>query len=388
MQIVHINSLYILPKRKIMSNKFITFEKETNNLRSQNVPNFLVWYKEKISDTFNVLQSVPGMPSWNLVRVKNFLMNIFIDEFFTVSYKHVINISNINIDHSKLIKILMKFLKENNVVIYEEYGTYTSESFIFTNIGLISIWCLPTERRIKLYTFNKRNIESFIKKFKNIKNKNNFVFLTISTSDGIQNEIAIQVKKLKFDFSLYPYFNITDIKKFYSDYLKSSAGILFLQGVPGTGKTNFIKSILSHAKNKKIIFSTCKNTLNDHKFYSRANTIFILEDFDEYIIDKKLDNKIMNTLLNSTAGLNNVNSKFIISTNLSLNELQDTDCALLRPGRCFKVLKFEKLNYADSLTVINKYKLNKEIEKGKTYSLAELFNDDNNSSLIQNKIGF
>jgi ATP-dependent 26S proteasome regulatory subunit len=165
------------------------------------------------------------------------------------------------------------------------------------------------------------------------------------------------------------------IYKFIEDADKS--GLVILHGEKGTGKTTYIRNLISTHPDKKFVFVSPDlisvlgtpaftdfiNTLNNH--------IIILEDCENAIRDRKITgaNSAVSTLLNMTDGLlaDDLGIKFICTFNA---DIQDIDPALLRKGRLickyeFKPLTVEKTNALLEYIYTNKAKANEpEAEEG------------------------
>ena len=134
---------------------------------------------------------------------------------------------------------------------------------------------------------------------------------------------------------------------YYDRYMQSDSNILVLIGPPGTGKTSFIRGLLSHAGSDAII-SYDTGILSDDEifadFMSETERFMVLEDADTFLASRgKGGNTIMHKFLNVGDGLLSTKGKKIVfSTNLP--SVRDIDEALLRPGRCFDILRFDRLS--------------------------------------------
>lgn len=144
------------------------------------------------------------------------------------------------------------------------------------------------------------------------------------------------------------------VRKFIEDDDRS--GLVILHGEKGTGKTTYIRNLISSFPNKKFVFvtpdlipllgqpafTTFLNSLNNH--------IIILEDCENAIRDRKTTgtSSAVSILLNMTDGLlaDDLGIKFICTFN---EDIKDIDPALMRKGRLvskyeFKPLTVEKTN--------------------------------------------
>jgi hypothetical protein len=203
--------------------------------------------------------------------------------------------------------------------------------------------------------------------------------------------------------SSYPF--IPNMQEYVQRFIKSSASILLLIGTPGSGKTRFIRYILSQMKKPdkrlSISYTSFKQVIESTKLYKdfmfSDQRILILEDVDYHLAARTDGNYSMYALLNASDGvIAHRDSKIILSTNLS--NVTSIDPALFRPGRCFDVLHFRKLTYDESLKFINAPENRRATKPSvlleeREHSLAELYAlmDTANSSTIgsiQNKVGY
>lgn len=188
------------------------------------------------------------------------------------------------------------------------------------------------------------------------------------------------------------------ICKFVEDEDKS--GIVILHGEKGTGKTTYIRNLISTHPDKKFVFISPDlvsllgtpsftdfiNTLNNH--------IIILEDCENVIRDRKSTgaSSAVSTLLNMSDGLlaDDLGIKFICTFNA---DIKDIDPALLRKGRLickyeFKPLTVDKTNALLEYVYINKVKEEEsELTEGeveypkvnKGLTLADIYNFEEDS---------
>jgi len=120
-----------------------------------------------------------------------------------------------------------------------------------------------------------------------------------------------------------------------------NSGIYIFHGTPGTGKTTYIRDVISKMINKKqfiwiqpseaeVVFSKDFLPL----MLQHRNSVFILEDAEKLIIDRKESNSstFISTLLNFSDGI--ANDIFQSSFILSYNEADiNIDPAIMRDGR-------------------------------------------------------
>lgn len=130
--------------------------------------------------------------------------------------------------------------------------------------------------------------------------------------------------------------------------------IVIIQGSPGTGKTYFVKSIISEIKNCQMVLLSANQieemsgpdgiSLLSDNIVSSMPTIFVIEDADE-ILSKRTGANMssISSLLNLGDGIlgSLFDTRIICTTN---TEIKEFDSAIVRPGRLLKLLKVDKLN--------------------------------------------
>lgn len=159
--------------------------------------------------------------------------------------------------------------------------------------------------------------------------------------------------------SFYPFIS-GGVDNFINDFMKSKQNILVLLGLPGTGKSSFIRHFLKEPNKVNLITNShvledpsLPRTFRDDSTATnvdgdKINQVTIYEDADTFILPRDSGNKQLSALLNHVEGIVPTSEKFIISANITNTDRIDS--ALLRPGRCYKVLFFEKLTPAQANT--------------------------------------
>lgn len=169
----------------------------------------------------------------------------------------------------------------------------------------------------------------------------------------------------RYDRSFYPGI---DFDALVSAYANSTENIMILLGAPGTGKTCFVKMLASamalhNKENIDAAYVKDNRILSDDRFWNNVvegNSLLIMDDFDNELLPRKLmnekdveegkhyNNNLMARLLSLSDGLFDSEVKIIITTNMHNSKV---DPALVRPGRCFDVLRLPPLSRKEAESV-------------------------------------
>jgi broad-specificity NMP kinase len=183
---------------------------------------------------------------------------------------------------------------------------------------------------------------------------------------------------------------------------KKSSGIVILHGIPGTGKTTYLRYLISKCK-KNIIYlpPDMTNYLSDPGFISfmkqQVNCVFIVEDAEEILKKRGETNNsgAVSNILNVSDGIlaDVLHFNFIFTINCEIDQI---DSALKRPGRLVAEYKFSELGYNKTSELIFELypdaaeELIKHIPKN-GLTLAQIYNLNETAYLYtpkKNGIGF
>lgn len=223
-------------------------------------------------------------------------------------------------------------------------------------------------------------------KFEEIRVMINWVY----SDDGGSFDIPLTPPKHEVTDSAYPYIE-GGLDNFIDDFKDSTENILILLGMPGTGKSTFLKYLLSRMERDAIVTYDTKILEKDYffgEFMSGENGVLIMEDADAFLEARSTGNVLMHKFLNVGDGLVSApNKKIIFTTNLDSTD--NIDKALMRPGRCFSVVNFRALTQAEAKVFMNEYIPDNIIQLiEKTYTLAELYNKARGRNVVETKSKF
>jgi hypothetical protein len=183
-------------------------------------------------------------------------------------------------------------------------------------------------------------------------------------------------------------------KKLINKLKNDKKGLVLLHGDPGTGKTYYLRYLLSKLgkKDKSILYlpPTMIESITDPNFVNFINSwvqnsekpcILLIEDAEPLLIsrDDNINGGITN-LLNLTDGLLNdfFGIQIIATFNTSLDNL---DKALLRPERLIARKEFKPLRKDDGIKLAEKIKIDKSKIKD-NMTLAEIYSIKKNNEIL------
>lgn len=176
----------------------------------------------------------------------------------------------------------------------------------------------------------------------------------------------------------------------------NDSGIVLMHGLPGSGKTSYLRYLASLIKEKEIIFVTpaMSEALSEPSFVpflmEHKNSILIIEDAEKVISDRQVNGSSVgvSNILNLTDGIlgDCLSIQVIATFNMSREKI---DSALLRKGRLIAEHKFDKLSVEDSNILLGH--LGKDVRTNEPLVLADIYNIDVDLYRVNNdktKIGF
>jgi len=171
--------------------------------------------------------------------------------------------------------------------------------------------------------------------------------------------------------------------------IKNESGLTLLHGLSGTGKTTYIRYLVTHIS-KKIVYVPPEIAFNFasvdflNLMINYPDSVLIIEDAENLIEDNGGTTTFsISSLLNITDGLlSDVLSLQIICT--FNTDIRNINKALLRKGRLIALYEFKKLEAIKAKALSKKLGFNSEIKEA--MCLTDIYNQDTISYHVDKKL--
>ncbi|MES2418290.1 MAG: AAA family ATPase [Bacteroidota bacterium] len=283
--------------------------------------------------------------------------NLYIAYFNTIPNV----VSEINIDcrsaHRWFIDNFKDKIKDtyyNKRFLQRYKATELDDIFHFLDEDLIVDF--DTNNSIVRFLYRKTKMENVsaiidsIKKFKQKRTRNKpMMSLLVCTKSGIEIK-SLELNRTKLNIRDNYNEDFTEIHQTIMKRLakKNDKGLVILHGKPGTGKTSYIRYLISVLK-KDVIFlppnmaSAITNPDLISVLIGNPNSILVIEDAENIVMDREKDGgSPVSALLNISDGLlaDCLNIQVICSFNTDISKV---DSALMRKGRLIAKYEFKEL---------------------------------------------
>ena len=202
--------------------------------------------------------------------------------------------------------------------------------------------------------------------------------LIVQGSEGLELR-AMETKRTKLDIDLFYEDDFRETDEVIRQRLnkKNDKGIVLLHGLPGTGKTTYLRYLIGKIKKRVLFLSpgiAC-NLMDPNiieMLVNNPNTVVVIEDAENIIMDRRYNaSSSVSNLLNISDGLlaDFLNVQLICTFN---NSLTLVDSALMRKGRLIAKYEFGKLGVSKAQRLSKHLGLNTTIDQPMT--IAEIAN--------------
>jgi hypothetical protein len=359
---------------------------------------------------FEDLQTITGIVNVTLEELNNFVIRCFGSNAYRTfnfqSYSNCFDIEQ-SLDSDASFSKIFKEITDSEKLTDDVFLSITDDSYVEKNeikrmivfkklnIGVVLIH-FPFERAssVTVLSLNEMESSKLITDF--IRNLHSFIKSKITPKeDDFNSQFKLITKTQRgfdtmdfdFDYEKYKDMNVdthyNDDFKPVSDKIishlntKKSAGITILHGDPGTGKTTFLRYLISKVQKDVIYLPPDMTTiLSDPSLIdfikSQSNSIFIIEDGEEVLRKRgeTANSTAVSNMLNVSDGIlaDILHFNFVVTINCDIDEI---DPALRRPGRLVAEYKFGKLNKEKSKILIKQ--LYDQDEDCTDMTLAEIY---------------
>ena len=235
--------------------------------------------------------------------------------------------------------------------------------------------------------YANKMIDQFIA-YKSAEKEEAFEINIITVCNNALELKQLYIKPTQLDLSLYYNDDFKAVDEVIRQRLETDndKGIILLHGLPGTGKTTYLRHLIG-GMSKKVLFvspGVAENLMNPEfidLLIDNPNCVLVIEDAENIIMDRKFNSKSsVSNLLNISDGLLSdcLNVQIICTFN---NALSTVDSALMRKGRLIAKYEFNKLDQLKAQTLSDHLGFSNKIDRPMT--LAEITNPGDMDVMLQ-----
>lgn len=274
---------------------------------------------------------------------------------------------------SKQVKIFLDIAIAYNGVVKKGFndGAVFTDRFIYLGSGFFI--CKTGEAR---------DIQEELTRFLPVAEEDIPSINYILTSNGNVISSRLPINKIEEDIS-GNYNDDIPTDRLIEVLKEKRSSISILHGIPGCGKTTYIRKLIADNKDLNFYWLDAKllNLITDESFISflinHNNAVYVIEDCETLLQDRgEYGNSPLASLLNISDGMlgDSLNIKFLCTFNA---ELQKIDPAVLRKGRLKVKYEFKELCAEKVKALADKLGIN--IPEIKPMPLCEIYNFDNDN---------
>jgi hypothetical protein len=239
-------------------------------------------------------------------------------------------------------------------------------------------------------------LTEYIKAFRYEATRINYLNLLVDNDEGALSLTPMEIKHdTPLDIKLNYNDDFLEISELIIERLKrkEDKGLVLLHGAPGTGKTTFIRHLISSVGKRLIYIPTdYAHHLGTKEFMSlllrNSDSILIIEDAENILLSRtEMKSSSVASLLNISDGLLSdvLNIQVVCTFNTSISKIDD---ALKRKGRLIAQYEFKPLAKEKTLALLTHLEVTTTLDEAMTLSEIYNLNEKGFNGVSHNKIGF
>ena len=208
-----------------------------------------------------------------------------------------------------------------------------------------------------------------------------------------REDVVTNYDTVPFDL-VYP--GLPEPKIFWDNFSKATGRVTLLQGEGGTCKSTYLQHILNYRGWDKVYIADNESVIarDDFVDFIRSSIpnggVLIIEDGDRILTKREDGNTLMSAILNALSGIATKDIRIFITVNLK--KLNNVDEALMRSGRMYRLLKFNRLPL-ENARKLREYLGDdpNDLTEANGYTAGDVFNFNENNEKMEshrNTLGF